>query len=139
VELGKLRVNQLAPAGWEWYQQYLTALDAFDIEQYSSFLSPDVSIQFNNDNPMEGLEVAKTGLDQFWASVTAMGYSLLHEPLNICGDDHRFVLEALNHYDSADGRRTTIRATAWTGRGDDGRVTSVRLYQDLSALYRTAG
>jgi hypothetical protein len=64
-----------------------------------------------------------------------MGYRLLHEPLNVYGDDRRFVLEALNHYDSSDGRRITVRATAWTDRDDDGRVVSVRLYQDLSALY----
>jgi hypothetical protein len=29
----------------------------------------------------------------------------------------------------------TVGATAWTDRGDDGLVTSVRLYQDLSPLY----
>ncbi|MGY1670866.1 nuclear transport factor 2 family protein [Geodermatophilus sp. SYSU D00710] len=139
MELGRLRVNQLSAAGWEWYQQYLAALDAYDLERYSSFLSPDVSIQFNNDEPMVGREVAAKGLDQFWGSVTAMGYTLVHEPLNVYGDDHRFVLEALNHYDGADGRRVTVRATAWTDRGDDGAVTSVRLYQDLSPLYGTAG
>jgi hypothetical protein len=64
-----------------------------------------------------------------------MGYSLLHEPLNIYGNDRHFVLEALNHYDDTDGTRFTVRATAWTDRGDDGLVTSVRLYQDLSPLY----
>lgn len=108
------------------------------MEHYSSSLSPDVSVQFNNDNPMEGVEVAKGGLDQFWTSVTAMGFALVHEPLNNYGDDHRFVLEALNHYDAADGRRITVRATAWTDRRGDGKATSVRLYQDLSPLYQNA-
>jgi len=135
MELGKLRVNQLTAAGWDWYQRYLTALDAYDVDEYASYLSPGVSIRFNNDAPLEGVDVAKKGLGEFWGSVTAMGYRLVHEPLNIYGEDRRFVLEALNHYDAGDGRRVTVRATAWTDRDDDGKVVSVRLYQDLSPLF----
>ena len=135
MDLGRLRVNQLSAAGWQWYQRYLSALDAYDLDEYSTFLSPEVSVQFNNDAPLQGIDVAGKGLGGFWASVTAMGYRLLHEPLNIYGDDRRFVLEALNHYDTGDGRRITVRATAWTDRDDDGKVVSVRLYQDLSPLY----
>ena len=134
---GRLRINQLTPEGWTWYQEYLTVLDAYDIDGYADLLSPDVSVQFNNDEPMVGHDLVKTGLGQFWRSVTAMGYTLLHAPLNILGDDRHFVLEALNHYDKKDGTRVTVRATAWTDRRDDGKVTSVRLYQDLSPLYAT--
>ena len=139
MELGKLRVNQLSPEGWDWYQQYLAALDAYDIERYSSFLSPTSRSSSTTTTSMQGVEVAKKGLAEFWASVSTMGFALVHEPLNIYGDDRRFVLEALNHYDTADGRRITVRATAWTDRGDDGKVTSVRLYQDLSTLYGSTG
>jgi SnoaL-like domain len=135
VDLGKLRINQLTPDGWTWYQDYLTVLDAYDVDGYADFLSPSVSVQFNNDDPMVGRDLVATGLSQFWGSVTAMGYTLVHEPLNIYGDDQHFVLEALNHYDSANTARITVRATAWTDRDDDGHVTSVRLYQDISALY----
>ena len=135
MDLSGLRVNQLSEAGWDWYQRYLTALDAYDLDAYSSYLSPEVSVQFNNDAPLQGIDVARKGLGEFWGSVTAMGYRLLHEPLNIYGDDRRFVLEALNHYDTGDGRRATVRATAWTDRDDAGKVVSVRLYQDLSLLY----
>ena len=139
MDLGRLRVNQLTEAGWDWYQRYLTALDAYDVDAYASHLSPEVVVRFNNDTPLEGIDAVREGLGGFWGSVTAMGYRLLHEPLNVYGDDRRFVLEALNHYDSSDGRRVTVRATAWTDRDDDGRVVSVRIYQDLSALYgRTA-
>jgi ketosteroid isomerase-like protein len=139
MDLGKLRVNQLTAAGWDWYQRYLTALDAYDIDEYASYLSPEVVVRFNNDAPLEGLDAVREGLGGFWGSVTAMGYRLVHEPLNVYGDDRRFVLEALNHYDTGDGRRITVRATAWTDRDDDGQVVSVRIYQDLAALYgRTA-
>jgi hypothetical protein len=49
-----------------------------------------------------------------------MGYALLHEPLNIYGDDDHFVLEALNHHDKPGSSRITVRATAWTDRGGEG-------------------
>lgn len=135
MELDKLRVNQLSADGWAWYQDYLDALDAYDLERYGEFLADDVSVQFNNDEPIRGKDVAKGGLGQFWGSISGMGFSLVHEPLNIYGDDRAFVLEALNHYDHPDHGRVTVRATAFTDRGGDGKATSVRLYQDVSPVY----
>ncbi|MGY1831159.1 hypothetical protein ACI8AA_12165 [Geodermatophilus sp. SYSU D01180] len=44
MELEELRINHLTPAGWGWGWQYLAALDAYDIERYSSSPSPDVSM-----------------------------------------------------------------------------------------------
>lgn len=135
MDLGRLRINQLSSDGWAWYQKYLDVLDAYDVEGYAGFLTDDVRVQFNNDEPLTGLTTAREGLGRFWGSITGMGYVLLHEPLNVYGDDQHFVLEALNHYDKPDSPRVTVRATAWTDRREDGKVTSVRLYQDLSPLY----
>ncbi len=138
MDLGRLRINQLSSDGWAWYRKYLDVLDAYDVEGYAGFLADDVQVQFNNDEPLTGLVTARQGLRQFWGSITGMGYVLLHEPLNIYGDDQHFVLEALNHYDKPGSPRVTVRATAWTDRDDDGKVTAVRLYQDLSPLYSGA-
>lgn len=71
----------------------------------------------------------------FWSSIRQMGFSLLHEHLNIYGSDERYVLEALNHYDSADRDRITVRAVAFTDHDKAGRVSSIRVYQDLSPVY----
>ena len=139
MDLDQLRVNQLSPAGWTWYQQYLDALDAYDLDRYSALLADDVSIQFNNDEPLVGKPAARAGLGQFWGAVSAAGRTLRHEPLNIYGTDTTFGLEALNHYDAADGRRVTVRAAAFTDRGADGLVTSVRLYQDVSPVFAPPG
>ena len=92
-------------------------------------------MQFNNDEPMTGKDTAVTGMGGFWTSIQDMGYSLTQEPLNIYGTDDTYVLEALNHYDSDDGRRITIHAVAFTDRNADGKVTSIRVYQDLAPLY----
>jgi ketosteroid isomerase-like protein len=138
MDLAKLRTNQLSDAGWSWYRDYLDALDAYDLDRYAALLADDVSIQFNNDAPMNGRAAARAGLGQFWGAVSGMGYRLLHEPLNIYGTDGTFVLEALNHYDKPGQDRITVRAAAFTDRAADGRVTSVRLYQDVSPLFAAA-
>ena len=135
MDLAQLRVNQLSAEGWAWYQDYLDALDAYDLDRYATFLADDVAVQFNNDDPLRGKDVATQGLGQFWGAISGMGYALLHEPLNVLGTDRTFVLEALNHYDKAGQDRTTIRAAAFTDRGEDGLVRSVRLYQDVSPLF----
>jgi hypothetical protein len=83
---------------------------------------------------MHGKSVAREGLGQFWAAISGMGFTLLHEPLNIYGNDDTFVLEALNHYDKPGQERITVRAAAFTDRDAGGKVASVRLYQDVSPL-----
>ncbi len=135
MELTELRVNQLSDEGWSWYQSYLDALDAYDLERYTAFLAEDVEIRFNDDEPLRGKDAAREGLGAFWGAVSGMGFALVHAPLNVLGSDTTFVLEALNHYDRPGTPRITVRAAAFTDRGPDGRVTSVRLYQDVSPLF----
>ena len=38
MELDKLRINQLTDEGWAWYQEYLTVLDAYDVDGYADLL-----------------------------------------------------------------------------------------------------
>lgn len=125
--LTSLRTNQLSPAAWVFYRDYLAALDDYDVERFAGFLADDVEVQFNNDPPLAGKATAVAALAEFWGSVTAMGFSLLHEPLNIYGTDDRYVPEALNHYDASDGARITVRAVAFTDRDAAGAVSSIRL------------
>lgn len=135
VNTESLRINQLGDEAWASYRTYLDTLDRYDIDEFATFLADDVSVQFNNDHPMTGKDTAVTGMGAFWTSIQDMGYSLTHEPLNIYGADDAYVLEALNHYDTSEGRRTTIHAVAFTNRNPDGKVTSIRVYHDLAPLY----
>lgn len=45
------------------------------------------------------------------------------------------LVDQATHYDKPGSARITVRATAWTDRGEDGTVIAVRPYQDLSPLY----
>lgn len=126
-----LRTNQLSDEGYRWYLDYLTALDEKDIDAYAVFLAEDVELIMNNAEPVRGLDAVREGLSGYWQSFG----DLEHELVNIYGTDDSFVLEALNHYTTADGRSVTLRAVAFTDRNDDGAVTSVRLYSDTAPLF----
>ncbi len=67
-----------------------------------------------------------------------MGYALVHERLNICVTKDHWVMEH-----STTMKRPTVVASQserlrGPNEGRDGKVASVRLYQDLSALYAPA-
>jgi ketosteroid isomerase-like protein len=128
-----LRTNQLSPAATDWYVgQYLDAMDRLDIERYAAFLADDVSVQFNNAPPVQGKAAVVGMLAAYWTSFAGIE----HELLNIYGTDERFTLEARNHYVRHDGRKVTTNAVAFTDRGADGQVTSVRVYADASPVFQ---
>lgn len=130
--LSTARINQLSPRGTAWLQELLDTLDAKDLDAYTGRMSDDVEVVFNNgEMAMRGREAVRQGLRAFWQSFG----SLEHEELNIYGTDDHFVHEALNHYTTLDGRRVTIRAVAWIDRDAEGRVTSLRVYNDQSPLW----
>jgi hypothetical protein len=131
VRTDNLRINQLSPKTYEWYLQYLEALDSLNIEAYSRFLAQDCSVQSNNNSPMEGKQFVVQGLAAYWETFA----SLEHDLLNIYGSDSSFVLEALNHYKRNDGQHVTIRAVAFTDRNEECLVTSVRFYTDTTPLF----
>lgn len=130
--LRTVRINQLSPAATEWFSSVLSALDAKDLPQYLSHMSPRVRIIFNNgEMTMDGIEAVREGLGQFWQSFD----TLRHEELNIYGTDGNFAHEALNHYTTLDGREVTIRAVAFIDRDEGGRICSLRLYGNQSPLW----
>lgn len=127
-----LRINQLSPIAYQQYLRYLESMDNKNIEAYSEFLAADCVLQMNNDKPIEGKTAIAEKLAPYWNTFQ----SIEHELLNIYGTDSAYVLEALNHYVRLDGRPVTVRAVAFTDRDQNEQVNSVRLYTDVSAVFR---
>ncbi len=123
--------NQLSDDAYAWYRAYLQAVDDRNIDAYAVNLADGISIQFNNDDPIVGKAAVVAMLGGYWQGFA----SLEHELLNIYGTDQAFVLEALNHYVRHDGKPVTTRAVAFTDRNEDGLVTSVRVYADVSPVF----
>lgn len=126
-----LRVNQLSAKAYEDYLVYLRAIDTKDIESYGKFLSESISVQFNNDKPMQGKQSVLQGLNEYWQSFE----SVKHDLTNIYGNDKTFVLEALNHYVRKDSQKVTVKAVAFTDLDEKGLVKSSRIYQDVSPVF----
>lgn len=130
--LASVRINQLTPPATAWLARVLTALDAKDIDAYTSFITPTCKITFNNGTPtLQGLDDIRTGLSGFWATFG----TLRHEELNIYGTDHNFVHEALNYYTTLDGREVVLRAVAFVDRDEEGKMEAARIYSDQSPLW----
>ena len=131
MKTDNLRINQLSPKAYEWYLSYLKVLDGKDIDGYGTFLSDDCVMQSNNSPPTQGKVAILKYLSQYWSTFGI----LMHDLLNIYGNDSAFVLEALNHYQRQDGKTVTLRAVAFTDRNAAGLVTSVRFYTDTTELF----
>lgn len=130
--LRALRINQLSPPATQWLLSVLSALDAKDLSLYLTFLSPSVTIIFNNGElTLNGLDAAREGLARFWQSFA----TIRHEEMNIYGTDRNFVHEALNHYTALDGRSVTVRAVAFVDRDQEGRIEGLRVYGDQTPLW----
>ncbi len=119
----------------QWLTQLLYALDQKDVNQYCSFMVPEVTITFNNGDQgkpdLVGIDAARAGLAAFWQSFE----SIQHEELCLSGTANTIIHEALNHYKTLDGRDVTLRAVAVIERNGDGLITSLRVYSDQSPLY----
>ena len=127
----RLQINQLPDDAFAWYLGYLGAMDARDVDTYGRFLAEDCAMLFNNEPPTQGKAAILGRLRGYWQSFR----SIEHDLLNIYGEPHAFMLEALNHYVRLDSRPVTCRAVALTDRNAEGLVTAVRLYTDVSALF----
>ncbi len=127
-----LQINQLSPETYQQYLAYLQAMDNKDVQAYAEFLAEDCVLRMNNEPQIEG-KAAIIGMSApYWKTFQ----SIEHELLNIYGTDSAYVLEALNHYVRLDGQPVTVLAVAFTDRNQKGQVTSVRLYTDVSAVFR---
>lgn len=131
MKTDRLRINQLSAKTYEWYLDYLQAVDTKNVEVYGTFLTDDCVMRSNNDPPVEGKTAILQGLSDYWKTFD----SLTHDLLNIYGSDSSFVLEALNHYRRNDGKLVTVPAVAITDRNEAGLVTFIRIYTDTTSLF----
>ncbi|MEM7660968.1 MAG: nuclear transport factor 2 family protein [Pseudomonadota bacterium] len=131
MKLDNLSRNDLSPAGFDWLQSYLAAIDARDIEAYAPFLADDCSLRMNYVPVMEGKSNVLMMLGSIWTSLAGME----HEPLMVLGDDNDFALETIHHYKIPSGKETPIPATEFISRNGNGLVSRIRIYCNADPAY----
>lgn len=127
----ELKINQLSTAAFDWYQDYLKAVDSTDAEKYGEFLAEDCEFQFGNQPKVTGKQKILAGLKEFWKTYDGEEH-VLH---SILGNDNCFALEATNVYRRKDGTEVSIPAVAITERNEAGLVSSFRVFIDIAPLY----
>lgn len=132
MQTNEIKINQLSSQVYQWYLDYLEAIDNLNLEAYSKFLAEDCSFQFGNNPIVKGKDAILKGLSEFQSSID----SVEHRLLNIYGSDQSFVLEADNIYKRKDGKVVTIPAVAITDRSEAGLVTSFRVYTDITPVFK---
>ena len=131
MKTDELKVNQLSPKAYEWYLDYLSAMDKLDIDAYARYLAEDCELQFGNNSIVKGKDNVVEALRAFWATIDGDEHNLQ----NIFGNDNNFVLEAFNTFKLKDGKTVTVPAVAITEKDSEGLVISVRLFMDVAPLF----
>ena len=127
----ELRINQLSPQAFTWYQAYLQSVDEQDAHTFAAFLHDDATFQFGNQPSVQGKHAIVNTLKQFWATYNGEEH-ILH---TILGTDRCFALEATNVFKRLDGKQVALPAVAITERDEHGLVTSFRVFIDAAPLY----
>lgn len=126
-----LRINQLSAEAFAWYLHFLDALDARDITSYATFLSDDTTAQFDNMDVVRGKDAVIARLEPAWQQFTG----LEHDLQTILGNDRSFGVESRNRYTRLDTKQVYINGAAFYDRNEQGLVSSVRMYTDMTPLF----
>ena len=126
-----LEINQLSAPALDWYRRFMALYDAREIERLRAFVSPDCTLQVNNNVPIHGPDAMALVLHRLQARYRRIERELV----NIYGSDLNFASEMLWHYTRLDEQRVTIPAAHFIDRGKGGLIESIRVYADTSPAY----
>ena len=105
-------------------------VDALDLDNYLSFMAPDVEFTFANNPTANGREEVAAALTPFFAGLK----SITHAPVNTFIDGDHYVLEASVTYLTQNDATVTVPATTIV-RMADGLQQQARIYVDLAPLW----
>lgn len=102
-----LRINQLSPAGREWFAKLLSVIETLDADAVVEFMVDDVEVSSDSGRSVQhSRDDVRAALVSNWESVD----NLVHDELNLYGSDHNFVHEARVTIGFADGRESIVQS-----------------------------
>jgi ketosteroid isomerase-like protein len=125
-----LRTNHLSGAAFDWYASYLAAFEARNIERYLSYLAEDCVVQTNSRMPLYGHAGLRDPVQRYFEA-----YAVVHDLLNIYGDDNQFAAEMLTHYTPRGASKPiSIPTVSIYDRAASGTIHAMRHYVDDTPL-----
>lgn len=132
--LTSLKTNQLSAETTAWYWDFLRTVSRREVEPTLAYFEHDASIQLNNRVPAHGHRAIGAEFERYWGGIAG----LEHEPVTILGSDLQFSAEILAHYILNDGSTMIVPASGFVDRSADGLFQSLRLFADISPVFKRA-
>lgn len=111
--------------------QIFAAVDAQDVQTITSLLAEDASFTFGNNETLVGRDQIREGVTGFFQTIAGLKHSIL----KTWSDDTDVVVEATATYDRLDGQQVTIPVVSILSRDAAAKITSYRVYFDLTPVY----
>jgi ketosteroid isomerase-like protein len=111
-------------------QSLFAAVDAMDVDGLLSFLSPDGTQTFGNQEPLRGHEQIRAANEAFFGMIDSM----THEILSLWEWDGTIVAQLKATYVRKDGRAVTVPAVTIL-KESAGKIVEYQVYVDQAPVF----
>jgi ketosteroid isomerase-like protein len=108
------------------------AIDSKDIDSLLSFMAPDVTQRFGNQEPLGGHDEIRARHEEFFST-----YTVSHEITGLWEWDDTVVVQINASYERTDGLEVTVPAVSII-READGQIVEYEVFVDMAPLFAPA-
>lgn len=120
-----VRTNGLSEETTAWFREVLEVIETLDAAAYAAYLSEDVELVMDGGKSrLQGKAAVTAGLSAAWSQLS----SLVHNEVNLYGDDRHFAHETVTRTVMYDGPEVFTTTCVWIDRDDAGLIVSIRTY-----------
>ncbi len=104
--------------------------DTLDVDNYVTYLAPDVYFRFGNAEPLTGRDAVRDAVGHFFTTIKGLQHTIVQE-----WHDGDTIIQQLDvTYTRLDGNKVTLPAVNIL-RLDNDTVADYRIYVDLAPVY----
>jgi limonene-1,2-epoxide hydrolase len=127
-----MRVLLAEPRGMEVVRSYLQAIETQDLAALKRLMSPDLELIHANYPAVRGRDAATEMIRGYLAIVDGVEFEIR----TVMGDKGCYAIEKVNVAAAPSGSKARIRVVTILEAGEDGLLTSIRIYADTTDLFR---
>jgi limonene-1,2-epoxide hydrolase len=127
-----MRVLLADPRGMEVVNSYLHAIETQNLAALRLLMSPDLELIHANYPAVRGRDAAAEMISGYLAIVAGVEFEIRA----VMGDQGCYAIEKVNVAAGPTGSKARIRVVTVLEAGEDGLLTSIRIYADTADLFR---
>jgi len=114
----------------EFGAKMFAVADALDVDNYVTYLAPDVQFRFGNAEPITGRDAVRDAVGHFFTTIKGLRHTIVRE-----WHDGDTIIQQLDvTYTRLDDKQVTLPAVNLL-RMDNDTVADYRIYVDLAPVY----